>query len=1224
MHLLRGRRAWMVGAVLGYALLALAWSAAAAPRASPRATDPAPKGVSEPTYSSPIALSADRNFVWVVNPDDDSVSVIRADTDVVVARIANVGDEPQSVAVHPGGQLAFVANAASNNVAVIRVSSTSPFTAAVIQRFTTGAEPWNVIVTPDGGRVFVANSAQDTITVLRADTANPSIVGNIDLRTSACNAGDQSRHFQPRGMAVTASSDRLYVTRFLSFTQPGGTQADNDGKVGLVCRIDLPPTITTLPTQFTPIALAPRPSGFPPNVNEPAYPNQLQSIVIRGDSAYLPNIAAAPAAPLIFNADTHAFVNRISGVNLPTVTQTDEGAINLHLGARNPEPGKTKLFFANPWAIAFTSQSGPGNAYVVSAGSDLLVKLNVDATGVLSFTVDTDTTRYIDLHDPNNAATSGANAAKNPLGIVIRSISPTDVKAYVMNYISRNVSVVNLATDSVQKVIQLSALPSPGSDEEVLLVGAEMFFSARGVFNGGKFDRLSSEGWQNCASCHFAGLTDGNVWSFAAGPRKSVPMNGTWSPHNPDDQRVLNYSAIFDEVQDFEANIRNVSGPGNLPGTNPPQLDPNHGLLIGDNGDINAAPSVVNAFVRPNAGRPQLTVTLPGSSVAVPALDALKEWVRFAIRTPNGALTTAELARDPPGAINLPNTSTVGGLDPAEVALGRRLFFRAGCQLCHGGTKWSNSTKDFVSPPASFEIATETNPPPPPGVTPVGAQYLNRFLRNIGSFGLGTPANPIGGNIGAAEGSAAGQAALGADHNADGKGVGYNVPSLLGIWSLPPYYHNGACETLECVLSNVTHRTARGTRPDVLVSQADRARVVAFLRSLDADTPFPTNLRLERHDIFADPPVVFQGRQVTIAANLSLFGTRADLQDLAGASPLRVRFAGPGLNAEVDVPLARFTQDFSTAVVSTTWNVPADITIATVEVTIDTADAVAEANEEDNRTARRFLVRLPPPDTTPPTVDSTLISDDDPFDDNDPIATSRNVRVKFRATNTPSPGGGPTSELDSFCIVRYTFSSALRRWVESPCSFQPLPAPAGDGSFTVNAVLPPREGAVYAFVWVRDAAGNVSRRPGFDFISFVPPPDVGINVRRNEVRVFRIRLDAGQALSMTFDPLFGDVDVAVFDRNGTRLQVSANNGDAAETVALAAAANDTVFHVEVRAVVNSRFTIGTSKSAAEAAAAEGAVPDKAELPETPINLGPPPTQAAFEEIVDLFLPTVGR
>ena len=69
--------------------------------------------------------------------------------------------------------------------------------------------------------------------------------------------------------------------------------------------------------------------------------------------------------------------------------------------------------------------------------------------------------------------------------------------------------------------------------------------------------------------------------------------------------------------------------------------------------------------------------------------------------------------------------------------------------------------------------------------------------------------NPIGANVGGIEkATPAAQRrgvarpapdALGIDYNGDGKGIGYNVPSLLGIDGLPPYYHNGACETLACV-----------------------------------------------------------------------------------------------------------------------------------------------------------------------------------------------------------------------------------------------------------------------------------------------------------------------------------------------------------------------------------------------------------------------------------------
>src|SRR5438093_2277989 len=43
----------------------------------------------------------------------------------------------------------------------------------------------------------------------------------------------------------------------------------------------------------------------------------------------------------------------------------------LPICAQTPEAGKRKLFFANPWGMAFTTQSNAGSAYVVSAASDV-------------------------------------------------------------------------------------------------------------------------------------------------------------------------------------------------------------------------------------------------------------------------------------------------------------------------------------------------------------------------------------------------------------------------------------------------------------------------------------------------------------------------------------------------------------------------------------------------------------------------------------------------------------------------------------------------------------------------------------------------------------------------------------------------------------------------------------------------------------------------------------
>src|SRR5262249_8001088 len=191
-----------------------------------------------------IAIARNDRLIWVVNPSDDSVSVIRPDTKTRLAKIA-VGDEPQSLALTPDGQYAYVANAAGSSVTVIRIQDPAwgTFSASVDTtvgqggQLITGAEPWNIVGSPDGYRIFVANSGQATITVINA--LNRTIIGHVDLRNSLANDPDRSRHFQPRGLACTVDSSKLYVTRFLSFTKPGGRQGDDLGKEGLVAVLDI-------------------------------------------------------------------------------------------------------------------------------------------------------------------------------------------------------------------------------------------------------------------------------------------------------------------------------------------------------------------------------------------------------------------------------------------------------------------------------------------------------------------------------------------------------------------------------------------------------------------------------------------------------------------------------------------------------------------------------------------------------------------------------------------------------------------------------------------------------------------------------------------------------------------------------------------------------------------------------------------------------------------------
>jgi hypothetical protein len=61
-----------------------------------------------------------------------------------------VGNEPESIALTPDNQFAYVANARGNSVTVIQINDPAwgTFSANVISNFVTGAEPWNIVCSP--------------------------------------------------------------------------------------------------------------------------------------------------------------------------------------------------------------------------------------------------------------------------------------------------------------------------------------------------------------------------------------------------------------------------------------------------------------------------------------------------------------------------------------------------------------------------------------------------------------------------------------------------------------------------------------------------------------------------------------------------------------------------------------------------------------------------------------------------------------------------------------------------------------------------------------------------------------------------------------------------------------------------------------------------------------------------------------------------------------------
>src|SRR5262249_51040826 len=166
-----------------------------------------------------------------VNPEANSVSVfdVTVNPPNKLAEIA-VGTDPSSVAVHPDGTKAYVANSFSGSVSVVNLT-----TLTVANTITVGTQPMGVALSPNGTRLYVANAASNSLTVI--NTANDAVVATVDLSASGTS---------PRAIAVTNDGDAddtdetIFVALFFAQLRPGKTfiqETEDDPRDGHVVAI---------------------------------------------------------------------------------------------------------------------------------------------------------------------------------------------------------------------------------------------------------------------------------------------------------------------------------------------------------------------------------------------------------------------------------------------------------------------------------------------------------------------------------------------------------------------------------------------------------------------------------------------------------------------------------------------------------------------------------------------------------------------------------------------------------------------------------------------------------------------------------------------------------------------------------------------------------------------------------------------------------------------------
>ncbi|MDI3281883.1 YncE family protein [Polyangium sp. 15x6] len=863
-------------------------------------TTPAPGA----TRGAAVAISADDSLVVAVNRDAGSVTVLSVEYDAVdglpaltkKAEIA-VGGEPWQVAIDGCGDKAYVALRKDQKVVEIRDLKGTP---VMGKEVAVGSEPTAIAITPNNTALYVANWVDGTLS--HVDIASLTVSKTIDLNGPLAGTGllgpsvaaDKARPAlaHPRSLAITNDGDaddsdeKIYATEFFAQrTEPEQINAQGVSNVdtnwaGIVYSVkaaDGAVSTITLPSLDD--------TGFVDHKGQTTgcFPNQLQSITIQKDLAYVTSICASPAGPVgpyqknacTTNAQCQG-VNLLSTCNATTGSCTYSCSTDADCGADAPAgtceggggfgtgscraiPTNTKTVVHPVVNVIDTKADmaaavAPTNlnrsfrdAYVAANVADdanrryPLVANDiafVGATGEAYVPANgADAVFRVNFNDTTGAVTSvGAADEKfidlapqtlaeslkgvGPIGIAVAN---THAFAFVANDISRNVSAV--AIDPAKQVVAGADLGSARVVSTAPLpadaAGMSVLRGKR-MFNTG-LGRWSLRGqaWVSCQACHIDGLSDNVTWYFARGPRQSTSLEGSYASKDPTDVRIFGWTAFQDEAHDFENSARGTQG-----GVGALVTKDSTPPVTTDR--INLADTVKYA--------PAGAAGLNGSTEAINDTDSVrKDWDDFE--------AYAQSLRSPRKPSNL---------DPAKVAAGMTLFMEGGsCQGCHGGAKWTLS-KRFYTPsattneallakayegdaliaagfPAALLPATAGNQfMRGPNPKNAGLDQIQCVLRPVGTFAI----SPAAVNVIEVRADMVAKA-----QGDEAVGKGFNVPSLLGMQVGAPFFHAGNARTLEELFSTTfaAHNKALAA-PSYLTGPDDIANLVAFVLSIDEDT----------------------------------------------------------------------------------------------------------------------------------------------------------------------------------------------------------------------------------------------------------------------------------------------------------------------------------------------------------------------------------------------------
>jgi DNA-binding beta-propeller fold protein YncE len=396
----------------------------------------------------------------------------------------------------------------------------------------------------------------------------------------------------PRGIAVSGDSRRILVTRFISRAEQGAVRVVDATPFSVAGTVNL--------------AIDPGPDTESSGRGLPNYVGFIR-ISPDGQRALVPSKKDNLARGLIRDGQPLTFESRVRTI----VSQIDLAQGREDLGARidlNDRDMAQSLIFSPAGDIFFVATQGSNR---------------------------------IEVHDANNLTLlGGMNTGLAPQGMAFNNDAS---KLYVHNFMSRSVSVfdttdyINARNNASPELVEVSTVGNEALSPQVLS-GKQIFYDASNP-------RMSRDGYISCASCHNDGGNDGQVWDFTQageGLRNTIALTGKSGMG----QGNVHWTANFDEIQDFENDIRNGFG-----GT---------GFL--SDAEFSATADPLGA---PKAGLSA-------------ELDALAAYV-------------SSLASAPPSPYRNPD-----GTLTSDAQAGQQIFEARNCRSCHSGPFFTDSLRHDV------------------------------------------------------------------------------------------------------------------------------------------------------------------------------------------------------------------------------------------------------------------------------------------------------------------------------------------------------------------------------------------------------------------------------------------------------------------------------------------------------------------------------------------------